>query len=295
MSNNINVNNNVNRYNVNTRTVNNTISTNNTNASNKGTDINNTNANTLQKSSADNMLDTLGLGGLGLDGLLGGQGAQGTEGLAQMLQMGMFSKIFGGGEGSDSGGFQMVLGALTKALNEKQQASKIGLDSNTKYDGVHINEMTLRSLGTTGTTQNINAAYSNKTEGERIEAAISAASKKHGIDEGLIRAIIKIESDFNPRVKSSAGAMGLMQLMPENVQYYGVKDPYNIEENIDAGTRHIKDYLKMHNNNLDMALAAYNFGPGNMNRRGIKSEADFYKLPTETRNYLVKIRKYYNA
>lgn len=292
MSNNINVNNNVNRYNANTRTVNNTTSTNNANASNKGTDVNSANVNNQQKSSADNLLDTLGLGGLGLDGLLGGQGTQGTEGLAQMLQMSMFSKMFGGGEGSDSGGFQMVLGALVKALNEKQQANRIGLDSNNTYDGVHINEITLRNLGK---TQDINATYSNKTEGERIEAAISAASKKHGIDAGLIRAIIKVESDFNPRTKSSAGAMGLMQLMPENVQYYGVKDPYNIEENIDAGTRHIKDYLKMHNNNLDMALAAYNFGPGNMNRRGIKSEADFYKLPTETKNYLVKIRKYYNA
>ncbi|EQB86435.1 hypothetical protein J2Z44_001020 [Clostridium punense] len=289
MSNNINLNNNVNRYNGNTKNINNTNSGSNTNVSNNGTGV--TNANALQKSSTDNLLDTLGLGGMGLDGLLGGQGTEGAGGLAQMLQMGMFSKMFGGGEGSDSGGFQMVLGALVKALNEKQQANRIGIDSNTKYDGVHINEMTLRSLGK---AQDINATYSNKTEGERIEAAISSASKKHGIDEGLIRAIIKVESDFNPRTKSSAGAMGLMQLMPENVQHYGVKDPYNIEENIDAGTRHIKDYLKLHNNKLDMALAAYNFGPGNMSRRGIRSEADFYKLPTETKNYLIKIRKYYN-
>jgi Transglycosylase SLT domain len=247
--------------------------------------------NSTQGITSSNMLEALGLGNLGLDSMLGSESGQSTEGLAQMLQMGMLSKVFGGGEDSSgSEGFQMVLGALVKALNDKQQGNKIGIDSNNQFNGVHINDLVLRTLNNT----TVSAVNTNKTEGERIELAIKEASKKHGVDEELIRAIIKVESDFNPKVKSSAGAMGLMQLMPENVKYYGVKDPYNIEENIDAGTRHIKDYLKMHNNDLDMALAAYNFGPGNMRKRGISGEEHFYKLPAETKNYLVKIRKYYN-
>ncbi|MEG0771766.1 transglycosylase SLT domain-containing protein [Clostridium sp.] len=261
------------------------------NKTNKVSTNNPTVANSTQGTTSSNMLEALGLGNLGLDSMLGTENGQGTEGLAQMLQMGMLSKVFGGGEDSSgSEGFQMVLGALVKALNDKQQGNKIGIDSNNQFDGVHINDLVLRSLNNTA----VSAVNTNKTEGERIELAIKEASKKHGVDEELIRAIIKVESDFNPKVKSSAGAMGLMQLMPENVKYYGVKDPYNIEENIDAGTRHIKDYLKMHNNDLDMALAAYNFGPGNMRKRGITGEEHFYKLPTETKNYLVKIRKYYN-
>lgn len=261
------------------------------NKTNKAGTNNSTVANSTQGTTSSNIFEALGLGNLGLDSMLGTENGQGTEGLAQMLQMGMLSKVFGGGEDSSgSEGFQMVLGALVKALNDKQQGNKIGIDSNNQFDGVHINDLVLRSLNNTA----VSAVNTNKTEGERIELAIKEASKKHGVDEELIRAIIKVESDFNPKVKSSAGAMGLMQLMPENVKYYGVKDPYNIEENIDAGTRHIKDYLKMHNNDLDMALAAYNFGPGNMRKRGITGEEHFYKLPTETKNYLVKIRKYYN-
>jgi Transglycosylase SLT domain len=280
--NSISTNNNINRY----MNINNNANSTNVNISTSG------GANSSQGLNTEQMLlQVLGLENLGLDSLSGTEGGQGTQGLAQMLQMGMLSKVFGGEQGSsNSEGFQMVLGALVKALNEKQQDNKIGIASNTQFDGVHITDLALRNLNTT----TVRATNDNKTDDERIELAIKEASKKHGIDEDLIRAIIRVESNFNPKVKSSAGAMGLMQLMPENVKYYGVKDPYNIEENIDAGTRHIKDYLNMHKNNLDMALAAYNFGPGNMRKRGISSEGDFYKLPTETKNYLVKIRKYYN-
>ena len=84
-----------------------------------------------------------------------------------------------------------------------------------------------------------------------------------------------------------------MQLMPENVKSYGVKDPYNIEENIDAGTRHIRDYIKMFDGNIEMGLMAYNAGPGTMARRGVKSPSDLYKLPKETQNYVPKVLKYY--
>jgi citrate lyase gamma subunit len=267
----------------------NNISTNNNINTYTNTNLNNTNK-TITTNSND-PLSMLGLGDMGLEGLLGqGEGADGTNNIAQILQAGILSKLFQGGEGGGEG-FQMVLGALVKALNEKQQGTSIGIDSNKGFDGVHINDMVLRTLN--GTT--VDPVNTNKTDKERIDAAIKAAAQKHGVNEGLIGAIIKVESNFNPKSQSSAGAMGLMQLMPENVREYGITDPYNIEQNIDAGTRHIKDYLKMYKGDLEMALSAYNFGPGNMNRRGIKSHSDFYKLPTETKDYLVKIKKYYNA
>ncbi|MPM77408.1 hypothetical protein SDC9_124411 [bioreactor metagenome] len=94
---------------------------------------------------------------------------------------------------------------------------------------------------------------------------------------------------------SRAGAKGLMQLMPENCRDLGVKDPLNIEENIDGGTRHIKEYLDKYNGDVEMALMAYNGGPTRMAKRGVKSINDIYKMPKETQNYVPKVMKYYKG
>lgn len=147
--------------------------------------------------------------------------------------------------------------------------------------------------GVDGTT-NININTKDKVLNLRIENAIENASKKYNVDQDLIKTIIKIESNFNPNVESYAGAKGLMQLMPANIKEYGVTDPFDVEQNIDAGTAHIKEYLNMFDGDLDMAIIAYNFGPGNMKKRGIKSLDDLYKAPKETQNYIAKLNKNYN-
>ncbi|MEG1255815.1 lytic transglycosylase domain-containing protein [Clostridium sp.] len=209
--------------------------------------------------------------------------------LTQLMNMGLMS---GGltsndkdGSSSSTSGFSMIMSSLLKAMSEKDQQTQLAIDKNSQTNGLdRLSNIISRPSGNV-----IDTVNSNVPQSERIESAIATASEKYGVSQGLISAIIKTESNYNPNVVSSAGAKGLMQLMPENVSYYGVKDPFNIEENIDAGTRHIQDYLKDYNYNLDMALVAYNFGPGNMASRGITSSSDFYKLPTETKNYLVKI------
>lgn len=119
------------------------------------------------------------------------------------------------------------------------------------------------------------------------DAIIDKASRRYGIDSGLIRAVIQAESNFNPRAVSSAGAQGLMQLMPATARGLGVTDSFDPEQNVMAGTRFLKDMLRRYNGNLDEALAAYNWGPGNVDKHGSDT------LPRETRAYLAKVKGYY--
>ncbi len=113
---------------------------------------------------------------------------------------------------------------------------------------------------------------------------IKEAAAQNGIDEDLIHAVIATESAFNSLAESTAGAQGLMQLMPELQQQLGVKDPFDPRENIMAGARYLRQLLDHHRGNVELALASYNAGMGNVSRyRGIPP----FK---ETRNYVKKIR-----
>jgi soluble lytic murein transglycosylase-like protein len=84
-----------------------------------------------------------------------------------------------------------------------------------------------------------------------------------------------------------------MQIMPSNFKHLGLSDPYNIEQNIDAGTKLLKEYLDKYDGNEEMALMAYNGGPGRMAQRGVKSPSDIYKMPKETQNYVPKVMNIY--
>lgn len=130
---------------------------------------------------------------------------------------------------------------------------------------------------------------------EEIQAAVEKYADKYGVDKNLILAIIKQESNFNPNAESTAGAKGLMQLMDFNSEAYGLTNPYDINQNIEAGVKHIKTYLNNYNGDLEMALMAYNGGPGTMQSRGVSSSKDLYKMPKETQNYVPSVLAYYNS
>lgn len=127
----------------------------------------------------------------------------------------------------------------------------------------------------------------------KIYSAVSEASKKYGVNEGLILAVIKQESDFDSTCISSAGAAGLMQIMPSNYSELGISDPYDISENINGGTKLLKEYIDKYNGDIQMALMAYNAGSGTMQRRGVESSEDLYKMPQETQDYVPKVLGYY--
>lgn len=121
-----------------------------------------------------------------------------------------------------------------------------------------------------------------------FDPIISKASRKYGVDAGLIKAVIKAESNFNPQAVSHAGAQGLMQLMPATARSLGVGDSFDPEQNVMAGTRFLKDMLHRYNGDVDSALAAYNWGPGNVDRRPDR-------LPRETRDYLARVKQLYTT
>ena len=100
-----------------------------------------------------------------------------------------------------------------------------------------------------------------------IDALVRRAALRYGVDERLIHAVIKHESNYNPTAVSRAGARGLMQLMPENCREFGVADPFNPEQNIDGGVRHLKQMLERFGS-VELGLAAYNAGPGAVRRHG---------------------------
>lgn len=117
----------------------------------------------------------------------------------------------------------------------------------------------------------------------QLLSMISQIAHKHGVDEKLVKAVIKQESGFNPKATSHCGAKGLMQLMPSTAKTLGVNDPYNAVQNVDGGVRHLKWLLSKYNGNVILALAAYNAGSGAVDKySGVPPYA-------ETQNYVKKI------
>ncbi|MBY2364622.1 lytic transglycosylase domain-containing protein [Clostridioides difficile] len=193
---------------------------------------------------------------------------------------------------NNSSGFDMIMMTLLKALSQNNQQTSNGYNLSSNSENLFDE---LGSVVNNTASRFIDVDTKDKNVKLRIENAIEQASKKYNVDSNLIKAIIKVESDFNPNTVSSAGAKGLMQLMPENCRDLGVTDPFNIEQNIDAGTRHIKEYIDMFGGSIEMGLMAYNGGPGRMKSRGVESISDLYKMPKETQNYIPKVMKYYRG
>jgi soluble lytic murein transglycosylase-like protein len=130
-------------------------------------------------------------------------------------------------------------------------------------------------------------AREHQASQEEINSSIVMAAARHNVDPNLVRAVVKVESNFNSNAVSRKGAMGLMQLMPSTARSLKVKNPFDPDQNVDAGVRHLKQLLENYGGNVDLTLAAYNAGSGAVARSaGIPRFA-------ETQNYVRRITNLY--
>jgi soluble lytic murein transglycosylase len=136
--------------------------------------------------------------------------------------------------------------------------------------------------------RNSGSAVTCNPSSDAFDSIILRASEKHDVAFPLIKAVIKAESDFNPQAISKVGAKGLMQLMDENLKHYHIEKPFDPYENIMGGTRYLKKMLKRFEGKLDLALAAYNAGPGTVER--------YKRIPPykETQVYVQKVMLFHN-
>ncbi|QCX33096.1 lytic transglycosylase domain-containing protein [Caloramator sp. E03] len=194
-----------------------------------------------------------------------------TEEIAKIMQIYMMQSAYIGSTDSSndvSGMFSVILKNLLDKINsevvENESKSSLGeSDSNNK---------------------NIN---------KNIFEAIKQASEKYNVEEDLIKAVIDVESSFNPLAVSSSGAQGLMQLMPSTQKMLGIQNPFDVLDNIEGGTRYLKTLLDAFSGNKELALAAYNGGIWRMKRLGVDTVDEIDKMPKETQDYVRKVMKEY--
>lgn len=209
----------------------------------------------------------------------------------QLLQVQLLTDMLKqtAGDSGDSDSFQLMLQSLTEAIS----------NSNGTFDlsGLGLNESDLSQLGY-GAGERLYNIVSDINNGVNsgnttIDEAVDAASKKYGVDKNLIMAVIKQESSFNPNATSGVGAEGLMQLMPDTASELGVSNAYDIQQNVDGGTKYLSELLNKYGDVKELALAAYNAGPGALANKGVNNVQNISKLPSETRDYVNKVMKYY--
>lgn len=173
----------------------------------------------------------------------------------------------------------------SNALGQGAASRTLGTQSTLSFLDI-LRSVQGKSNETVQNTAQNTAASSISTGTASMDRIFEQAAKRYNVDANLLKAIGKAESGFDPSVVSSAGAIGVMQLMPGTARSLGVSNPYDAQQNIMGGAKYISQLLKKYDGNVRLALAAYNAGPGNVAKYG--------GIPPfqETKNYVNRVLKY---
>ncbi len=188
--------------------------------------------------------------------------------------------------GADSSFLSFILKAAVQQMQaQSPQAAKIAAQPSLPQSASQSDAQTKTVSTAPGgaKTQKAAASGAQSQAGgtDDYDQLILDAAKRHGVDPTLVKAVVTAESDFDPNVVSQAGAQGLMQLMPGTAEDLGVEDVFDPAQNIEGGTKYLSWMLKRFDGDTSKALAAYNWGPANVDKGG--------SYPAETRNYLKKV------
>lgn len=217
------------------------------------------------------------------------------SGLEGNITTTVIKKMEEGVSESTENGFKTLLNGLIKYDKEKKVEQQMGFGgsvsnfvggvASSAYQGAK-NVATSAYQGLTSFGGKVGTTLfdlKEKFTKSGLSGIIEKASNVYGVDKSLISAVIQAESGGNPRATSPVGAQGLMQLMPDTARGLGVFDPYDPEQNVMGGTKYLAWLLKKYGGDKAKALAAYNWGTGNIDRKGMGT------LPRETQNYISKI------